>query len=297
MHARPGKVSILMNCFNGEAYLKEAVDSVLNQTYSDWELIFWDNQSTDRSAEIYKSYVDSRLKYYYAPRHTLLYEARNHALDHATGEFVAFLDVDDWWLPEKLDSQIELFSDADIGFVCSNYLVSRKKRIWKAFQSPKPAGSVLNDLLRDYYVGLLTLMVRRSVLPSQSSIFNPNYHIIGDFDLVIRLATTCKVGVIQEPLAVNRIHGSNESQKFRSRQIDEIENWLSENGHNPVIGSTENLRCVRDRNLYLRAVDSLLSGDRTGVLKSLLKMRFGMHSIRLLGGLLFPSRTIRWLLH
>lgn len=136
MHARPGKVSILMNCFNGEAYLKEAVDSVLNQTYSDWELIFWDNQSTDRSAEIYKSYVDSRLKYYYAPRHTLLYEARNHALDHATGEFVAFLDVDDWWLPEKLDSQIELFSDADIGFVCSNYLVSRKKRIWKAFQSP-----------------------------------------------------------------------------------------------------------------------------------------------------------------
>lgn len=295
MHAKQGKVSILMNCFNGEAYLKEAIDSVINQTYSDWELIFWDNQSEDRSAEIYKSYKDSRLMYYYAPMHTVLYEARNQALIHATGEFVAFLDVDDWWFPKKLESQIKLFSDGEIGFVCSNYLVSRKRRVWQSFQSPKPEGLVLSNLLKDYYVGLLTLMVRRSALNPTSPIFNSNYHIIGDFDLVIRLASTCKMGVIQEPLAVNRIHGSNESIKSRKRQIDEIENWLSENRHNPAIGPSENFVCVRDKNLYFRAVDSLLSGERTGVLKYLLKMRFGIYSIYLIGGLLLPTQTIRWL--
>ena len=61
-------VSILMNCFNGEKFLREAVDSVLAQTYQNWEVIFWDNQSTDKSAEIFKSYSDPRLKYFYAPK-------------------------------------------------------------------------------------------------------------------------------------------------------------------------------------------------------------------------------------
>ena len=57
-------VSILMNCFNGEKYLQEALDSVVNQTYKNWELIFWDNQSNDRSAEIFKKYKDKRMFYY-----------------------------------------------------------------------------------------------------------------------------------------------------------------------------------------------------------------------------------------
>ena len=75
-------VSIIINCFNGEKYLHEALDSVITQTYNNWEIIFWDNQSIDKSAEIFKSYKDSRLKYYCAPSHTsILYEARNYALE------------------------------------------------------------------------------------------------------------------------------------------------------------------------------------------------------------------------
>ena len=71
-------VSVIINCFNGEKYLLEALDSVITQTYNNWEIIFWDNQSTDKSAEIFKSYKDSRLKYYYASSHAdILYEARN----------------------------------------------------------------------------------------------------------------------------------------------------------------------------------------------------------------------------
>ena len=70
-------VSIIMNCYQGGRYLQFAIESVLTQTYQNWELIFWDNQSTDRSAEILKNYDDERIKYFYAPKHTLLYEARN----------------------------------------------------------------------------------------------------------------------------------------------------------------------------------------------------------------------------
>ncbi len=96
-------VSVIMNCFNGEQYLREAIDSVIAQTYQNWELIFYDNQSIDNSAEIFKTYNDKRLRYFYASNHTLLYEARNNAIQYASGYFLAFLDVDDWWDPLKLE--------------------------------------------------------------------------------------------------------------------------------------------------------------------------------------------------
>ena len=71
-------VSIIVNCFNGEEYLREALDSIITQTYKNWEIIFWDNQSNDTSAKIFKSYQDNRLKYYLAPSHAkILYEARS----------------------------------------------------------------------------------------------------------------------------------------------------------------------------------------------------------------------------
>ncbi len=73
-------ISVIMNCYNGEKFLREALDSVLTQTYTNWELIFWDNQSTDKSKDILLSYNDSRLKYFYATQHTNLGKARNLAM-------------------------------------------------------------------------------------------------------------------------------------------------------------------------------------------------------------------------
>ena len=81
MHNQP-LVSILINCYNGEKYIREAIDSVIAQTYANWEIIFWDNQSIDSSASIVKSYNDVRIKYYYAPTHTLLYDARKLAREY-----------------------------------------------------------------------------------------------------------------------------------------------------------------------------------------------------------------------
>jgi len=96
-------VSVVMNCYNSDSFLKEAIESVYNQTYSNWEIIFWDNASTDNSANIAKSY-DERIKYYLAPKTTPLGEARNLALSYTTGEYVAFLDCDDIWISDMIDS-------------------------------------------------------------------------------------------------------------------------------------------------------------------------------------------------
>ena len=61
-------VSIIMNCLNGEEYLKDSLSSIVNQTYKNWELIFWDNRSTDKSADILKSFKDKRIRYFYAKK-------------------------------------------------------------------------------------------------------------------------------------------------------------------------------------------------------------------------------------
>ena len=101
-------VSIIMNCYNGEKFLHEALDSIINQTYKNWELIFWDNQSTDNSSFIVQSYKDQRIKYFFSKKHTLLYEARNMAIEKSEGEYLAFLDVDDYWDSAKLEKQMNL---------------------------------------------------------------------------------------------------------------------------------------------------------------------------------------------
>ena len=146
-------VSIIMNCYNGEKYLNEAIDSVLAQTFQDWELIFWDNQSSDNSAKILQSYEDERIQYYLSEKFTSLGEARNLAINQSKGEFIAFLDCDDLWLPEKLAKQIPLFSTPEVGLViCDTYFFNEKgiqKQLYK--KKKPPVGNVFRELLGEYF--------------------------------------------------------------------------------------------------------------------------------------------------
>ena len=113
-------VSVIMNCFNWEKYLLKATDSVLKQKYQNWELIFWDNKSTDSSEKIFKSIKDKRFKYFLADKHTSLYKARNLAIEKANGIYLSFLDTDDYWLPDKIKEQIDLINKKNVGVVYSN---------------------------------------------------------------------------------------------------------------------------------------------------------------------------------
>ena len=90
-------ISILMNCFNGEKYLEEALNSVFQQTYENWELIFWDNNSNDKSKQIISSFKDKRIRIFTSLVHTNLGEARKEAYKKVQGDYLAFLDVDDIW--------------------------------------------------------------------------------------------------------------------------------------------------------------------------------------------------------
>ena len=291
----PPLVSILMNCFNGEEYLREAIDSVIAQAYTDWELIFWDNQSTDSSASIVKSYSDPRIRYYYAPTHTLLYEARNYAFEKASGELIAFLDVDDSWVPEKLQSQVPLFLDPTVGFSCSNYWIDDQLNDKRslAFKKLMRNSKVLNALLRYYYVGLLTLIVRRSAISPQDPPFNPQFHIIGDFDLVIRLAAVWDLAYVHEPLAFYRIHGGNESIKRQELLILELECWVNDQSKNGLIVNACSHGSLEVYLNYSKASQAMLRFNRAEAFSYTLRMPWCYLKFKVLCGLMLPTKLVQ----
>ena len=157
-------VSIIMNCFNGEFFLKESLESVINQSYKNWELIFWDNKSKDNSAIIFKSFGDKRFKYFLAGEHTSLYKARNLAIEKSKGDFIAFLDTDDIWDKSKIETQMPYFDNQEVGVVYSSLWVIKKNIKKKKIFSKKQllSGKIHNQLLENYNVGILTVILRKN---------------------------------------------------------------------------------------------------------------------------------------
>ena len=110
-----------MNCYNGSKYLNESLKSIVDQTYKNWELLFWDNKSTDDSKDILKSFNEYRFKYYLSPKFTNLGEARYLASKYISGDLLAILDTDDIWLPNKLEEQVNIFyKDQSLGLIYTN---------------------------------------------------------------------------------------------------------------------------------------------------------------------------------
>ena len=128
-------ISVIINCHNGEEYLEKCVQSVIEQTYKNWEIIFYDNKSNDSSYEILKRFKDNRIKYYASKKKLNLYKARNLAINKCNGSLVTFLDVDDWWIKTKLDKQVKYFSkNSDLDILYSNiFLFFQKNKKKKNF--------------------------------------------------------------------------------------------------------------------------------------------------------------------
>ena len=212
-------VSVIMNCFNGEAYLAEAIESVLAQTYENWEIILWDNQSTDSSPQIVKNYSDKRITYLRSNQFTSLGEARNEAIKVSRGELIAFLDVDDIWLPKKLELQVPLFNKSKVGIaICDTVFFNKRGDFKQLYKTDKPVtGNVFKELLRAYYISLETVIIRRSSLEKLTYWFDNRFSMIEEMDLLIRLSAICELAYVDEPLAKWRMHEKSWPFEKRSK--------------------------------------------------------------------------------
>jgi glycosyltransferase involved in cell wall biosynthesis len=224
-------VSIILNCYNGEKYLQESLKSIENQTYKQWELIFWDNKSTDNSKKIFQSYLNKNFKYFNSQKHTSLYAARNLAIEKAKGQFIAFIDSDDTWNKDKLKIQMKCFTDKEVGVVYGNLWLRKesfnKKK--KHINYKIPEGYIHSNLINNYYVGILSSVIRKTCLGKSKKIFNDKYNIIGDYDLFLRLSKMYKFKAIQEPIATYRLHDSNLSNLNKKNEVLEFMDWLKKN--------------------------------------------------------------------
>jgi len=271
-------VSILMNCFNGEKYLKEAVDSVFSQTYKNWELVFWDNQSTDNSADIFNSYDDPRLKYYYAPEHTDLGGGRACAWPYLRGDFVAILDTDDVWLPTKLERQIPFFDDSDVGIVISDTLFFNENNEKPLYGKDFPAkGWVFEELLEQYFVSLETVVIRKETALKLDYAFDPEFSFIADFDLVLRMSRISKLALCPEVLAKWRVHGESDTWKYPEAFYEEKNRWVKKLVEkNPLVLEKyfQSISKFQNQNDRTKIILTIVQGDRLLAIKKLLSTNF-----------------------
>ncbi|MCX7966652.1 MAG: glycosyltransferase [Syntrophorhabdaceae bacterium] len=217
-------VSINLCCYNSEPYLRETLDSITNQTYKNWELVIIDDGSSDSTGEIISEYIKKGypIRYYYQENKGLGY-SRNRAIKLSNGKYIAFIDHDDLWLPEKLEKQISLFEEKEeVGFIYTNFfsLKNGVKKIY--FKRPNPEGYVFKDFLYSYSAALLTVMIRRSSIEGFSEFFDINLKLAEEYEFFMRILYKSKAAYIEMPLATYRIHEQMSSLKFIERWPDEM---------------------------------------------------------------------------
>ena len=247
-------VSIIMNCRNGEQFLRESLNSIIAQTYKNWELIFVDNMSTDNSKKIFEEYKDERFKYYKTNSDMNLGAARQIALNNCKGEFISFLDTDDLWEENKLEKQIPYFEDLNVGMVISNSIFFSKKKE-KIFKKKKPpTGYILDKLLKKNFISLETLICRTSFINKISFQFDLDYSMISDLDLTLRLSKISKLKYVPLVLAKWRIHENSETwkkmTKFFSEKILLFSKLQADLNFNDTVDIQENLLKFRDNSYY-----------------------------------------------
>jgi glycosyltransferase involved in cell wall biosynthesis len=206
-------VSIIINCYNGDRFLQKAIDSIYLQNYSNWEIIFWDNCSTDNSADIALSY-DERVKYHRAVQTTPLGEARNIAQKEAVGKYIAFLDCDDLYLPEKLEKQVRLMEGSNYAMCYGSAItINEQGQVLKKVPVKNQSGNLFGSLLKHYEINMQSVMLRRSILIEEQLSFATELKYCPDHNLFMEISSRFPVGVLQDFIIKYRLLEDSLSRK------------------------------------------------------------------------------------
>lgn len=215
-----GLVSILVTCYNHLSFIKEAWGSILNQTYTQWEVIALDDGSTDGTREWLTSLDHPRLKVILNEQNLGTYGTLNRGLQGAQGEFIAVFNDDDLWGPEKLERQIALLqSDDRVGLVHTNgrFIDGSGEEIEGeplGFKFPRTeTGDLLLDLVLANKIIASAVLARRVCFAKGG--FDTSFFGSGDWDMWLRIAQDWNVGFVDEPLTFYRVHGGNASHKLK----------------------------------------------------------------------------------
>jgi glycosyltransferase involved in cell wall biosynthesis len=205
------KVSVIIPTFNRAQFLRLAIESVLSQTFQDFDIVVVDDESKDDTQEVVRSFGDDRIKYI---RHDAARggsAARNTGITNSDSKYIAFLDDDDEWLPEKLEMQVDLLekSRSKVGAVYTGHLVvdNNSGKILREW-TPKRRGNIYNDMFSRNWISTASSLLLRRDCFNKAGLFDENLPSFQDYDLWIRISKDFDFEYIDKPLVKYRIHGN-----------------------------------------------------------------------------------------
>jgi len=215
-------VSVLMPVYNGERFLREAVQSVLRQTLADFELFVIDDGSTDGTSSILGACRDPRVKVIRQTVNSGIASALNHGLEVCSGAFIARMDADDISVPNRLAKQTSFLQEhTDVGILgsCCELIDTRGQRVGTLNLPLTDLAIRWSALLANPFAHPST-MIRRDVLERHRLRFNQAFLVAGDYDLWTRLLTYTRGANLDEPLIRYRIHNGTLTSRYRKTQLE-----------------------------------------------------------------------------
>jgi glycosyltransferase involved in cell wall biosynthesis len=224
-------VSIITPLYNGDKYIAKNIESILGQSFKDFEHIIVNDGSTDKSAEIVRSFGNKIV--YLEQKNAGQAAAVNAGIKIAKGKYVGFCDQDDWWLPEKLKIQVDfLKSHPGVSLVYSDALLADAEgkivnQTWMQSRGVGPCVGGYKDCIvsllnRNFICAPLTVLMRKEVF-DKVGLLDDEFSVIYDYDFWFRmLERGMKFGYINKPLGVYRIHVNQESKKIRKVKMVQI---------------------------------------------------------------------------
>lgn len=216
-------ISVIMPTYNREKTIKRAIDSVLNQTYQDIELIIVDDYSTDDTEKVISRINDKRLRYIKLEKNSGACHARNVGLDNAKGEYIAFQDSDDEWIKDKLDKQLKMLTEnkVDIIFCSAKHIGKNEIIIPKEKLNEQ---QIKNKIFKSNFISTQTILATKACFEQVR--FDEKMPRFQDWDLIIRMLENFSIIHIDEPL-VNVYIQSDSISKCKDKAIKALELMLN----------------------------------------------------------------------
>lgn len=210
------KVTVLMAVYNGEKYLREAIDSILNQTFKDFEFLIIDDGSTDGSADIIQSYEDKRIRYMRNEKNIGVAASSNRGLCQARGEYIARMDCDDISLPERLEKQVKFMDDHPEVGVCGTWLkVWGRDEIWRY---PTNHSAIMASSLFRSPLANGTTMMNKGLLIKNNLYYDESFKVASDSDFFNRCKKCFALASLDEVLYYYRQHEGQITNRYRNKK-------------------------------------------------------------------------------
>ena len=231
-------VSVIIRTYNRALLLQKAILSVLDQTFQDFEIIVVNNYSTDNTIEVVESFNDERIRIINIRNNGIIAKSQNRGLKESRGNYIAFLDDDDLWCPEKLELQVEyLRKHPEYNIVYSNAWIIDEKGVRKRVAVKSKSfreGEIFVELTEDNFITNSTVLMNREVF-EKIGFFNENPSISAenDYEYWLRVALHYKIGFVRDPLAMYRVHSEAMSRKINFAKL--TQRVLSSFLDNPLV--------------------------------------------------------------